>query len=99
MANNPPNNPNPNPNVNQQQESSLKRIQTLLDQINRSYNSLGERSPFGREAQKVVKGFEDAEKDLLISKGAIPFNFGRNILRSETAAVYLLSILDYLVKL
>ncbi|MBN1298092.1 MAG: 16S rRNA (uracil(1498)-N(3))-methyltransferase [Actinobacteria bacterium] len=44
-------------------------------------------------------GFEDSEIDSLILKGAIPFNFGKNILRSETAAIYFLSVIDYLIKL
>ena len=52
----------PNPNSTQQAEASLKRLQLLLDQVNRSYNTLGEKSPFSREASKVVKGFENAEK-------------------------------------
>jgi len=43
-------------------------------------------------------GFEEYEKEGLIKNGAIPFNFGRNILRSETAAIYFLCILDFLIK-
>ena len=43
-------------------------------------------------------GFEDYEKEILIKNGAVPFNFGKNILRSETAAIYFLSIIDYIIK-
>jgi 16S rRNA (uracil1498-N3)-methyltransferase len=43
-------------------------------------------------------GFEKKEVLDLVRKGAISINFGTNILRSETASVYFLSILDYLLK-
>jgi 16S rRNA (uracil1498-N3)-methyltransferase len=43
-------------------------------------------------------GFEDNEIHLLSEKGAIPVNFGKNILRSETSSIYFLSVLDYLIK-
>jgi 16S rRNA (uracil1498-N3)-methyltransferase len=43
-------------------------------------------------------GFENSEIEILIQRGAIPINFGKNILRSETASIYFLSILDYLFK-
>ncbi|MCL4377586.1 MAG: 16S rRNA (uracil(1498)-N(3))-methyltransferase [Actinobacteria bacterium] len=43
-------------------------------------------------------GFEDNEINLLAGKGAIPVNFGKNILRSETSSIYFLSVLDYLIK-
>jgi 16S rRNA (uracil1498-N3)-methyltransferase len=43
-------------------------------------------------------GFENSEIEMLLQKGAIPINFGKNILRSETASIYFLSILDYLFK-
>jgi len=43
-------------------------------------------------------GFEKKEVMELARKGAISINFGTNILRSETASVYFLSILDYLLK-
>lgn len=43
-------------------------------------------------------GFEDKELEILIKKGAVPVNFGKNILRAETASIYFLSVLDYLFK-
>jgi 16S rRNA (uracil1498-N3)-methyltransferase len=41
-------------------------------------------------------GFENSELDFLKQKGAREINFGKNIYRSETAAIYFLSVLDYL---
>jgi len=43
-------------------------------------------------------GFENNEIAMLVKKGAVPVNFGKNILRSETASVYFLSVLDYIFK-
>lgn len=43
-------------------------------------------------------GFDREEAGLIKDRGAILINFGKEILRAETAAVYFLSILDYLVK-
>lgn len=43
-------------------------------------------------------GFEEYEINFLAAKGANLINFGRNILRSETASIYFLSVLDYLIK-
>jgi RsmE family RNA methyltransferase len=43
-------------------------------------------------------GFEKKEVLDLVKKGAVPVNFGTNILRAETASIYFLSILDYLLK-
>jgi len=43
-------------------------------------------------------GFEKKEVIGLVKKGAVPVNFGTNILRAETASIYFLSILDYLLK-
>jgi hypothetical protein len=96
MANTPPNQ-NPNPNVNQQQENSLKRIQGLLDQINRSYSSLGERSPFGREAEKVAKGFENTEKTIQALDAALE-GVTQRIKESKSSASDLLSTLQSIVK-
>jgi 16S rRNA (uracil1498-N3)-methyltransferase len=41
-------------------------------------------------------GFETGEVDFLKDRGAREIKFGKNIYRSETAAIYFLSILDYL---
>ncbi len=41
-------------------------------------------------------GFETSELNFLKEKGAREIRFGKNIYRSETAAIYFLSILDYL---
>ncbi len=43
-------------------------------------------------------GFEEGEIELLKSRGARILKFGNNILRSETASIYLLSVLDYLIR-
>lgn len=43
-------------------------------------------------------GFENSEVSFLKGKKAREIKFGKNIYRSETAAIYFLSILDYLVK-
>ena len=43
-------------------------------------------------------GFEDGEVSFLKDKKAREIKFGKNIYRSETAAIYFLSILDYLIK-
>ncbi len=44
-------------------------------------------------------GFEKKEVLDMVKKGAVPVNFGTNILRAETASIYFLSILDYLLKI
>ena len=43
-------------------------------------------------------GFENEEVSFLENKGAVVINFGKNILRSETASVYFLSVLDYVLQ-
>jgi len=43
-------------------------------------------------------GFDEKEIEMLSRKGSILINFGKNILRAETASIYFLSILDYLIK-
>jgi 16S rRNA (uracil1498-N3)-methyltransferase len=43
-------------------------------------------------------GFGQKEIEILSGKGSILINFGRNILRAETASIYFLSILDYLIE-
>jgi 16S rRNA (uracil1498-N3)-methyltransferase len=43
-------------------------------------------------------GFDEKEIEMLSGKGSILINFGKNILRAETASIYFLSILDYLIK-
>jgi len=43
-------------------------------------------------------GFDQKETAFLAEKGAICVTFGKNILRAETAAIYFLSVLDYLIK-
>jgi 16S rRNA (uracil1498-N3)-methyltransferase len=44
-------------------------------------------------------GFDESEISYLTGAGAVLLNFGSNILRAETSSVYLLSIIDYLLKL
>ena len=43
-------------------------------------------------------GFDEKEIEMLAKKGSILVNFGSNILKAETASIYFLSILDYLIK-
>jgi 16S rRNA (uracil1498-N3)-methyltransferase len=43
-------------------------------------------------------GLSEDEASLLETKGAIITSLGRNILRAETASIYFLSVLDFLVK-
>ena len=43
-------------------------------------------------------GFDEKEIEMLSKKGSILINFGSNILKAETASIYFLSILDYLIK-
>ncbi|MBC7333161.1 MAG: 16S rRNA (uracil(1498)-N(3))-methyltransferase [Actinobacteria bacterium] len=43
-------------------------------------------------------GFEWEEILLLESKGCLRINLGENILRSETASIYFLSVLDFIVR-
>lgn len=43
-------------------------------------------------------GFEEKEASLLEDRGGLRLNLGKNILRSETAAVYFLSVLDFIVR-
>lgn len=40
-------------------------------------------------------GLESSEEELLINNNYIPITFGNNILRSETAPLYLLSVINY----
>ncbi len=42
-------------------------------------------------------GFEEKEVSFFKKSGAIAVNFGKKILRSETASVYFLSIVDYIL--
>jgi len=44
-------------------------------------------------------GFEEEEAEFLESRGVIEVSLGKNILRSETSAIYFLSVLDYTVRL
>jgi len=43
-------------------------------------------------------GFEEYEVEALKKQGARVINFGKNILRAETAALYMLSVIDYMAK-
>lgn len=43
-------------------------------------------------------GFENNELNFLKESGAVEIKLGRNIYRSETAAIYFLSVLDYLIR-
>lgn len=43
-------------------------------------------------------GFDEKEIGMLSKKGSILISFGKNVLRAETASIYFLSILDFLIK-
>ncbi|MCL4416907.1 MAG: 16S rRNA (uracil(1498)-N(3))-methyltransferase [Actinobacteria bacterium] len=43
-------------------------------------------------------GFDEKEIETLSGKGPVLVNFGKNILKADTASIYFLSILDYLIK-
>lgn len=43
-------------------------------------------------------GFEEAEVELAVQAGAYPITLGKRILRTETAGMYLLSVLGYLLE-
>ena len=40
-------------------------------------------------------GFSSSEEDLLISNGFIPISLGNNILRTETASLFIMSAVNY----
>ena len=42
-------------------------------------------------------GFTDNEEKILIDKGFISTSFGRRVLRTETASLYALSIINYIL--
>jgi len=44
-------------------------------------------------------GFEEREVSFFKKSGAIAVNFGKKILRSETASVYFLSVVDYILSI
>jgi 16S rRNA (uracil1498-N3)-methyltransferase len=67
---------------------------SVLDRYGNDFNEVGKIAYLiGPEG-----GFEEYEINFLADKGANLINFGRNILRSETASIYFLSVLDYLIK-
>jgi len=43
-------------------------------------------------------GFEEKEVELLKEQGAEVVSFGKNILRAETASLYMLSVIDYIFR-
>ena len=43
-------------------------------------------------------GLDPAEAEMLIRKNALETNLGKNILKSETASVYFLSVIDFFIK-
>lgn len=88
----------------------LKEIDNLLCDLNYvAYEKLSNSSDFINE-MKVKNsasisifigpegGFEESEISLLESKGVIPVTLGKRILRTETAAVNILSVLSYLIE-
>jgi len=46
------------------QDNSLKKIQDLLDKIKKGYESLGEKSPFAKDAEKVAESFDSVDKTI-----------------------------------
>ncbi|MCL4418252.1 MAG: 16S rRNA (uracil(1498)-N(3))-methyltransferase [Actinobacteria bacterium] len=44
-------------------------------------------------------GFDEKEIDFLLKQGALPISLGRNILKAETAAVYVSSVIRYILEI
>jgi len=70
----------------------------LSDNMSDSFKEIGDAESIGY-AVGPEGGFEEGEVSFLENRGAVVINFGKNILRSETASIYFLSILDYILKL
>ena len=83
---------------------------SLLCELNYvAYEKMSESSDFIDE-MKVKKsssislfigpegGFEESEIELLENKGVLPISLGKRILRTETAAVNILSVISYLIE-
>jgi hypothetical protein len=88
MATPPPNNP---------QADALKEIQSLLDQINKSYKSLGKDSPFPKDVDKVLKGFNNVDDAVEALKDSLEAVNDR-IKASNDSANDLLSTLKNIIK-
>jgi 16S rRNA (uracil1498-N3)-methyltransferase len=75
----------------------------------KGYSFSGLMGYFGEEKIKGMKkiaflvgpegGFEKNEAEKLINRGATGINFGKNILKSDTASIYFASIIDFLFKI
>ena len=64
-----------------------KTIKSILSNINISDTILFVIGPEG--------GFDKKEEDFLMNNGFIPITFGNNVLRTETASSFILSVINY----
>ena len=64
-----------------------KTIKSILSNINISDTILFVIGPEG--------GFDNSEEDYLMNNGFIPITFGNNVLRTETASSFILSVINY----
>lgn len=65
---------------------------SIKDVLNRDLNNLRILLVIGPEG-----GFTDSEEKILIDSGFISTSFGRRVLRTETASLYALSIINYIL--
>ena len=64
-----------------------KTIKSILSNINISDTILFVIGPEG--------GFDNSEEEYLMNNGFIPITFGNNVLRTETASSFILSVINY----
>ena len=64
-----------------------KTIKSVLSNANKSDTILFVIGPEG--------GFDPSEEEILINNGFTPVTFGKNVLRSETASLFILSAVNY----
>ena len=64
-----------------------KTIKSVLSKIDNSDTIIFVIGPEG--------GFENKEEEFLINNGFVPISFGNNVLRTETASLFILSVVNY----
>ena len=79
--------------VDRRENSSLKKLMDFFkgDKIKKMKKIAFIIGPEG--------GFEDNEVSQIMKRDAVVINFGKNILRSETASIYFTSLVDFLLKI
>ena len=65
----------------------VKTIKSILSNVDNSDTILFVIGPEG--------GLDNSEEDYLINNGFIPITFGKNVLRTETASSFILSVITY----